>query len=89
MSYRVKVTGPSITGVFGCDIFIVNSPTDVADRDGVLVITTVPFGGAPEKVDPTDGRVIYPARKPTGPSVVAYPRGGWDRVVITQILEGA
>lgn len=86
--YIAKVTGPSIKGPFGMVVHDVASPADVVDRDGVLVITTLPYPGAPARHN-ASGTEIRAARKATGPSVIAYPRGGWDRVIVTQLLEEA
>lgn len=89
--YRVKVQGPSTReSVFGCDILKVEQPRDVTDRDGVLIVTTLPYPGRPAvENDPERPGVFIPARKATGPSQVVYPRGGWTKVTITQILEEA
>jgi hypothetical protein len=90
MTFRAKVQGPSVKSVFGADIFLVESAASVKDVDGVLVITTLPYPGRPgleQGEDPTRPSVSYPARKATRGSVVAYPRGGWDKVTITDYVE--
>lgn len=86
MTYRVKVYGKSVTGPFGADVYEIASPADVKDLDGVLLITTVPFAGAPA-VESDDGRVKRAARKPTRGSQVAYPRGGWTKSVVTDYID--
>lgn len=87
--YRVKVQGPSTQeSVFGVDMFVVTSPADVTDMDGVLIVLVPPYPGRPAvEHDPARPSVSVPARKATGPSQVVYPRGGWTKVTITQILE--
>ena len=84
MSYRVKITGPSASGTFGMDIFTIASPTDVLDRNGVLIVTTP---GSPErrKEGLIDGAErVFPAVRSRQ---VIYPRGGWTRVVIEDVID--
>jgi hypothetical protein len=79
--FRVKVHGPSVTQAFGVDIFVVDSPTDVLDRNGVLIVTT---GPRPEVPNPYDPERMRPALRSTQH---VYPRGGWTRVVIEDVVE--
>lgn len=79
--YRVKVEGPATRHqMFGVGMYVVDNPTAVFDESGALIIELPPFPGRPATEK-------WRERKPTGPSRVVYPRGGWDRVVITEILE--
>lgn len=83
--YRVKVEGPATRHqMFGVGMYVVDNPTAVFDESGALIIELPAFPGRLE--EERDGRRI-PARRATGPSRVVYPRGGWDRVVVTEIVE--
>lgn len=85
--YRVKVYGRSVSGPFGCDIFEINSPADVVDTDGVLVIKTRPTPHIPAEPPVPGGRAGRPARKATNGSQVCYPRGGWSKVIVTDYID--
>lgn len=78
--YRVRVQGPSATGRFGGDWHWIESPSCVTDKDGLLIVQAPPFPGTPAHRG-------MPARKATGPSQIIYPRGGWTKVTITELLE--
>jgi hypothetical protein len=81
MTYRVTVYGPSTSSHFGADVFVVASPADIADREGVL---TILLPGQPERPRPHDPtRVI----KATRSAQIIYPRGGWTKVNIVDIIE--
>jgi hypothetical protein len=91
MAYRVRVEGPSASRSFGGgDLYKVERPTDITDHDGVLIILLPPYAGRPGLKlgeDPDRPGVSYPARKATGPSQVVYPRGGWHKVTIVELLD--
>lgn len=83
MTFRAKVYGPSVTGQFGVDIHEITGPADVRDVDGVLLIIKPATEGRP--FNPDSG--IPARRKATRGSQVAYPRGGWTKVIITDYVE--
>lgn len=75
--YFVKVFGPSITGPFECDTYLVESPDKVRDQDGVLLILA-PAG----KLHLADGTPCdFPATH------IVYPRGGWTKIVVSEKVE--
>lgn len=78
--YRVKVYGPSVSHAFGMDIHEVASPADVLDRNGVLIVTCPP---TPARPHPRSGIMIKARRS----HQVIYPRGGWTKVILEDIVE--
>lgn len=88
MTYRVQVHRPlKDAGDYGhVDRLVVNSPSDVVDTDGVLLIT-IPAQDArdiPLPVSMGDKTRTIPASRS---SIVAYPRGGWTKVVVTDVVD--
>lgn len=81
--FKVKVYGdtPYKHNAFGgIDIFLVDKPSDVTEKNGVLIITTP---GQPERPHPRfEGKTIPATRS----SQIIYPRGGWDKIVIQDII---
>lgn len=88
MTYRVKIVGPSTrNSVFNADIFEIAGPSSVQEVDGILVIQTLPYPGRPAEAPTPGGRPGRAARRATRGSHVCYPRGGWDKVTITDYIE--
>jgi uncharacterized protein (DUF2126 family) len=82
MTYRATVRGSSTRDShFGIDTMEVESPASVREVDGVLIITTLPW-----KPRPSEAATRRP-RKATRGSVVCYPRGGWDKVTVTDFID--
>lgn len=85
MTYRVKVYGPEPSrSHFGTDVYVVDSPADVSDVDGVLLIKTPPTPFV--KGEDSPSRKI-PDRKATRGSQVCYARGTWTKVVVTDYID--
>lgn len=82
--FRVKVYGPSTNSQWGQDVFQVASQTDVRDIDGVLVIHIGPNPGRAGEDSPSR---FVPAIKATRSSQAIYPRGGWTKVVIADVVD--
>lgn len=79
--YRVKVTGPAVDGPFGAAAYVVASPQDIREVEGVLMIT---MPARPRRPYPHDPSRFTQATRSTQ---VIYPRGGWHRVIIDDVIE--
>lgn len=75
----VRVYGPHTTGAFGCDSYTIESPIDVTNKDGMLVIVTAPREAGPPV------RPGLPPVKARGPQMVRYPAGEWHKIVIGEV----
>lgn len=77
--YVVNVHGPNFQGLYGRGIHHVERPSDVVDRDGVLIIH--------EPAHPAGERVVngslrkWPAR---GAAQTIYARGEWTYVRLVE-----
>jgi hypothetical protein len=78
--YRVKVFGPSASPDWGMDILVVDSPEDVSENNGVLMVKCV---GQPSRPHPNRAEEMLPEIRS---SVAIYPRGGWTKAVINDVV---
>lgn len=85
MTYRVKISGPNISGPFGVDILEIEDPSAVQVEDGNLLIRTKPYSGAPAVEGPSG--TIRARRRATRGSLVVYPEGAWSKSVITDFVD--
>lgn len=80
--YYVQIYGPHTSGTFGTDSLVVESPRDVRDIEGVLMITTA----AREAGVVTLSSGVTREVKARSSEIVVYPSGEWWKIRIGEIL---